>query len=84
MYVLSAISLMSAPAANAFSEPVIRMQPMLASASNAVDRGVELGDQRGVERVQRLRPVEADDADAAFGFDDDGFGAHGCSGVPHG
>ena len=35
MYVLSAISLMSAPAANAFSEPVISMQPMLASASNA-------------------------------------------------
>ena len=42
-----------------------------------VDRRVELGDQRRVERVQRLRPVQADDADAAFGLDDDGFGAHG-------
>ncbi len=35
MKVLSAISLMSAPAAKAFSEPVISMQPMLASASKA-------------------------------------------------
>ena len=32
---LSAISLMSAPAAKALSEPVIRMQPMASSASNA-------------------------------------------------
>ena len=42
-----------------------------------VDRGDQLLDERGVERVQRLRPVEADDADAAVGFDDDGFVAHG-------
>src|SRR5215472_18422795 len=35
MYDLSAISLISAPAANALSEPVIRMQPTSASASKA-------------------------------------------------
>src|SRR6516225_5414145 len=35
MYDLSAISLMSAPAANALSEPVMRMQPTSASASKA-------------------------------------------------
>jgi hypothetical protein len=34
-------------------------------------RGHQLRDQRGVERIERLRPVEPDDADAAFGFDDD-------------
>ena len=33
MYVLFAISLMSAPAAKALSEPVITMQPTLGSAS---------------------------------------------------
>ena len=43
-----------------------------------VDRGGQLlVDQRGVERVERLRPVEADDADLALGFDDEGFVAHG-------
>src|SRR5215813_9791840 len=35
MYDLSAISLMSAPAANALSEPVMRMQPTSVSASKA-------------------------------------------------
>src|SRR6266480_2083091 len=35
IYDLSAISLISAPAANALSEPVRRMQPTLASASHA-------------------------------------------------
>ena len=33
----------------------------------------------GVERVERGRPVEADDADLAFGFDDDGFVGHDAS-----
>ena len=35
MWLLADISLMSAPAANAFSEPVRITQPMLSSASNA-------------------------------------------------
>ena len=76
---LSAISLMSAPAANAFSEPVIRMQPMPSSASNAAIACRHLGIERGVERVKRLRPVEPDHADAAFGFDSDVFVGHGLS-----
>ena len=74
---LSAISLMSAPAAKAFSEPVIRMQPMPSSASKRRDRLRQFGIERGVERVERLRPVEPDDADATLGFDGDGFVAHG-------
>ena len=45
-----------------------------------VDRGGQFGVELGVERVERLRPVEADDADPALGFDDDGFVAH--AGVP--
>ena len=68
---LSAISLMSAPAANAFSEPVMTMQPMPSSASKRVGRRRELAHQRGVERIERLRPVEPDDADPPARFDDD-------------
>ena len=41
-----------------------------------VDRGGQFLVEPGVERIERLRPVEADDADPAFGFDDDGFVAH--------
>ena len=41
-----------------------------------VDRGVQFVDQRGVERVERLRPVEADDADPALGLDQDVLVAH--------
>ena len=43
----------------------------------AVDRLAELGVQRQVERIERLRTVEPDDADPAFGFDDDVLIAHG-------
>jgi hypothetical protein len=43
-----------------------------------LDRAEELVHQRDVERVQGLRPVETDDADAAASFDNDGFAAHGC------
>ena len=50
---------------------------MPASASKRFDRGEELVLERDVERIKCLRPVEADDADAAAGFDDDGLGAHG-------
>ena len=69
--VLSAISLMSAPAAKAFSLPVMIMQPMSGSASNLRIACAQLRLEREVERVERLRPVEPDDADAAFGFDQD-------------
>ena len=37
------------------------------------DRLRQLGISARVERIERLRPVEPDDADAALGFDDDGF-----------
>ena len=73
---LPAISLMSAPAANALSEPVMTMQPMPSSASNASIAACQLLDQRGVERIERLRPVEADDADLAAGLDDDVLVGH--------
>ena len=76
MNVLSAISLMSAPAANAFSLPVISMQPMFVVRFECIDGLREFADQRAVERVQRLRPVEPDDADAALRFDDDVFVSH--------
>ena len=46
MKVLSAISLMSAPAAKAFSLPVIIMAPMASSASIGLDRLRQLADQR--------------------------------------
>ena len=42
-----------------------------------VDRGGDLGDQRGVERIERLRPVEPDDADLAARLDDDVLVGHG-------
>ena len=70
---------MSAPAAKAFSDPVISRQPMLVSASKRVDRRDQFLHQRGVQRVERLRPMEADDADAAFRFDLDVLIAHGKS-----
>ena len=41
-----------------------------------VERGGQLLVHLGIERIERGRPVEADDADLAFGFDDDGFIAH--------
>ena len=41
------------------------------------ERQVELLDQRAVERVQRLRPIEADEPDAAVGLDENvGVGCH--------
>ena len=50
----AAISLMSAPAAKAFSEPVSTMHPMPSSASKAFERREQLVHQLRVERVQRL------------------------------
>ena len=43
MKVLSAISLMSAPAAKALSLPVISMQPMFVIGVEGLDRLVQLG-----------------------------------------
>ena len=77
MKVLSAISLMSAPAAKALSLPVSSMQPMFVVGVEGLDRLAQLGLERLVERVERRRPVEPDDADAAFGLDDDVLVAHG-------
>ena len=74
---LSCISLMSAPAAKAFSDPVSTIAPIAGIALEGVQRGVELLDQRARKRVQRLRPVEPDEADAAMGLDDDVGVGHG-------
>ena len=65
---LSAISLMSAPAANALSEPVMTMQPMSAIGLEAVDGVGKFAHQRGVKRVERLRAIEPDRARPARGF----------------
>ena len=42
---LDCISLMSAPAAKAFSDPVSTMQPIASSALGGVERLVQLGDK---------------------------------------
>jgi hypothetical protein len=41
-----------------------------------IDRVRELFDQRGAQRVQRLRPVEGDEADRTAPFDKDVFIGH--------
>ena len=64
---------MSTPAANAFSLPVMTMQPIAGIGLEAVERAVDLADQLGVERVQRMRAVERDDPDLALGRDEDRF-----------
>ena len=75
-----AISLMSAPAANALSLPVITMQPMPSIGLEAVERRVDARSiSVAVERVQRLRAVEGDEPHAAARLDDDGFVSHGVS-----
>src|SRR5262249_21478375 len=43
-----------------------------------LDRTEQLVPQGDVERIERLRSIEAHDADAAAPFDDDGLRAHGC------
>src|SRR5262249_9777790 len=42
-----------------------------------LDRAEELVPQGGVERIERLRPVETHDADAPAPFDYDGLRSHG-------
>ena len=51
---------MSAPAAKAFSLPVMTMQPMPSSASKASSAVDMLVDQLRVERVERIGTVEPD------------------------
>ena len=43
----------------------------------ALDCLTQLGLERLIERVERRRPVEPDDADPAFGLDNDVLVAHG-------
>ena len=66
---------MSAPAANAFSLPVMTMQPMPSSASKPRQRAAELVHQRVVERVELLGPVQRDQCHVERA---------GCSGVSRG
>ena len=65
------ISLMSAPAANAFSDPVDQHAADAVVDLELVDRMPKLLEERRVERIERLRPVEPDDPDPAARFDDD-------------
>ena len=72
------ISLISAPAANAFSPPASRMHPIAVVGLEIVDRGGDFAKHAERQRVEHLRAVKRDDADRAFAFDDDVFErAHG-------
>src|SRR6201984_970764 len=77
MYDLSAHSLMAAPGAKGFFRPGDEDAADLGVGVERLDRAEELVPERSVERIERLRPVEAHDADAPPPFDDDGFGRHG-------
>ena len=68
---------MSAPAAKAFSEPVMTMAPTLASASKTSSAWHEFLDQAGVEGIQGLRPVEPYDGDTVTDLGGDAFIDHG-------
>jgi hypothetical protein len=71
---------MSAPAAKALAEPVSTMQPTPSSALGLAERDRQLAQQLGVQRVQRLGAIEADQDDASgpfrSGFDDQGLVGH--------
>ena len=62
---------MSAPAAKAFSLPVMTIAPIASSASKAASASRQFADQLLVQRIQRLRPVERDQADGTARLDDD-------------
>ena len=52
------------------------MQPTSAVGVEIVERPIDLGQERGIEGVQGLGPVQGDQADLAPRFDDDGLVAH--------
>ena len=64
---------MSAPAANAFALPVITIAPIAVVGIECSERRAELVHQRIVQRIELLRPVERDEADAAARLDEDVF-----------
>ena len=65
------ISLMSAPAAKARSLPVMTMRADRLVGVEGQQLRAQFVHQRVAQRVQRGRTVEADQADAALGFDED-------------
>ena len=76
---LSSISLTSAPAANARSEPVITTTADLGIGVVAVEGLVELADQLSVQGIERVRPVQGDQPDRPAALDQDGLVGHACS-----
>ena len=68
---------MSAPAANAFSLPVMIDHRDRRIGVERRERRAELVGERVVQRVQLLRTVEADEADALARLDDDVLVVHG-------
>ena len=63
---------MSAPAAKAFSLPVMTMQPMAVVGVKGLERVAQLGHQLVVQCVELLGAVQRDDAHlVAFGADGD-------------
>ena len=73
MKLFGCISLMSAPAAKAFSLPVSRMHPILSSASRSSIGGGDLPEHAERQRIEHFRAVQRDDADRALAFDNDVF-----------
>ena len=73
---LVCISLISAPAAKAFSLPVSTRQSWVGIGIIGGEGGDQLAQHLGVERVQRLRAVEAQQRDGAMLFGKEGFIGH--------
>ena len=71
-----AISLTSAPAAKAFSEPVTTMARTRAEASISVSASPSSLEELLVERVERLRAVEPDERDMVLDLDDQRLVGH--------
>jgi len=61
---------MSAPAAKRLSLPVTRMQPILSSASRSSTAARDFAEHAERQGVEHFWPVQRDDADRAFAFDE--------------
>ena len=73
MKLFGCISLMSAPAAKAFSLPVTQDAADLVVGLEVVDGGRDLAKHAERQRVEHFRPVQRDDADRALALDNDVF-----------
>ena len=70
---LGCISLMSAPAAKAFSLPVMQDAPDTVVGLEVVDGGGDFAKHAERQRIEHFRTVQRDDADRALALDNDVF-----------